>query len=66
MNDLAKRLGKAAVRVQVIGGDYSYDGVVVGVAIKTTGQIRYVVEDANRRLFIHNHEQIQKPEGWLP
>jgi hypothetical protein len=45
-------------RVHVIGGDYEYDGVLVGTITKTTGAIRYVVEDGNRRLFIHNAQQL--------
>lgn len=59
-------LEETRAAVQVVGGDYAYEGIVIGAVRKATGQIRYVVEDANHRLFIHNHDQIQKPEGWLP
>ena len=35
-----------------IGGDYSFDGVVVAVFFKLGGQVRYVVEDERGLLFI--------------
>jgi hypothetical protein len=54
------------VPVHVIGGDYEYDGTLRGVAVKVSGAVRYVVEDDNRRLFIHNARQIGVEEGWLP
>jgi len=59
-------LGRKALAVNVNGGDYSYRGHIRGLAIKSSGALRYVVEDKNRRLFIHNAGQISKPEGWLP
>jgi hypothetical protein len=59
-------LGRKAPKVAVQGGDYKYSGRVRGLAIKSTGALRYVVEDRNRRLFIHNAGQLNKPEGWLP
>ena len=54
------------VRLTVTGNDYSYEGWVAGVVIKRSGAIRYVIEDDNGRLFIHNATQIGKTEGWLP
>jgi hypothetical protein len=54
------------VRLTVHGNDYSYDGWVQGIIIKRSGAIRYVVEDDNGRLFIHNAKQIGQREGWLP
>ena len=54
------------VRVNVIATDYSYEGWLAGIAIKRSGAIRYVVEDDNGRLFIHNAAQIGKAEGWVP
>ena len=53
-------------RVTVIARDYSYEGWLVGVVIKRSGTIRYVLEDDNGRLFIHNEKQIGHSEGWLP
>ena len=50
-------------RVAVI---YSYEGWLVGVVIKRSGTIRYVLEDDNGRLFIHNEKQIGHEEGWVP
>jgi hypothetical protein len=55
-----------AVPVEVNGADYSYKGAVIGVARKTSGVLRYVVEDHNGRLFIHNARQIGMAEGWAP
>jgi len=54
------------VAVHVEGGDYAYDGILRGIAVKMSGAIRYVVEDSNRRLFIHNARQLGVSEGWLP
>lgn len=44
-------------RVRVTGGDYVYEGLLVGTITKTTGEVRFIVEDSNRRLFIHNRQQ---------
>jgi hypothetical protein len=56
-----------AVSVHVRGSDYSYDGFVVGIAVKMkSGAWRYIVEDESGRLFIHNAEQLGMPEGWTP
>lgn len=53
--------------VRVTGNDYAYDGWVVGVVTKMrSGALRYVVEDEHGRLFIHNAQQLGKPEGWSP
>jgi hypothetical protein len=46
----------ANVRVQ--GSDYAYAGELVGMAIKKSGAIRYIVEDHNGRLFVHNGKQL--------
>jgi hypothetical protein len=46
------------VPVRVQGGDYAYDGWLVGLARKRSGVMRGIVEDANGRLFIHNRDQI--------
>ena len=54
------------VRLTVHGSDYSYDGWVQGIVIKRSGAIRYVIEDDNGRLFIHNAKQSGRAEGWLP
>jgi hypothetical protein len=54
------------VPIRVRSADYAYDGRLAGFAVKKSGAVRYVVEDANRRLFIHNHIQIGVAEGWLP
>lgn len=54
------------VLVHVTGSDYEYDGVLIAVIEKLSGAVRYVVEDQNRRLFIHNAKQLGKPEGWRP
>jgi hypothetical protein len=54
------------VKITVQASDYHYEGRLAGIAVKKSGAIRYVVEDFNRRLFIHNHFQIGVEEGWLP
>ena len=54
------------VRLTVTGNDYSYEGWLASVVIKRSGAIRYVIEDDNGRLFIHNAGQIGHKEGWLP
>jgi hypothetical protein len=45
-------------RVTVKGGDYTYEGWIVAIFSKRSGATRYVVEDDNGRLFIHNDGQI--------
>lgn len=52
--------------VHVTGSDYAYDGALIGIVRKKSGAIRYIVEDSNHRLFIHNAKQLGKEEGWLP
>jgi hypothetical protein len=46
------------MRVRVQGNDYAYNGEVVAMVVKCSGAVRYVVEDENGRLFIHNGKQI--------
>jgi hypothetical protein len=46
------------VPVRVQGGDYQYDGWLVGLSFKRSGVMRANVEDANGRLFIHNLNQL--------
>jgi len=45
-------------RITVTGGDYSYEGYIVCVFLKKRGGLRFVVEDDNGRLFIHNAKQL--------
>lgn len=40
------------------GGDYTYEGIVVGIVVKRSGQMRFVVEDDRGLLFIFNGDQI--------
>lgn len=47
-------------RVEKVGGDYSFEGVVVSEVKKRSGAIRYVVEDDRGLLFIFNSSQIRK------
>jgi len=54
------------IPISVKSSDYNYDGRLAGLAIKKSGAVRYIVEDENRRLFIHNHLQIGCAEGWRP
>lgn len=50
------------VFVRVTKGDYAYDGYLVGVTIKRSGQIRATVEDNCGRLFIHNAKELEHRE----
>jgi hypothetical protein len=45
--------------VEKVGGDYRYEGVVVGVVTKRSGHVRYVVEDDRGMLFIFNGGQLR-------
>lgn len=55
------------LKVHVTASDYEYDGWLTSAFTKKRGGgIRYVVEDENGRLFIHNAKQIGKPDGWWP
>lgn len=44
--------------VRVTANDYAYDGWLVTVFQKRSGQWRCAVEDSNGRLFIHNSAQL--------
>ena len=49
--------------VTVQGKDYSYEGwIVARFPKRKSGEIRYVVEDENGRLFIHNQDQLKAGE----
>ena len=50
---------KLGEKVQKVGGDYIYEGVVAGIVYKTSGQIRYVIEDDRGMLFIFNEKNLQ-------
>jgi hypothetical protein len=50
--------------VTVTGNDYHYSGYLVSVFRKRRGDVRYIVEDDNGRLFIHNAKQLGVSEGW--
>lgn len=58
---LAHDFGGSPKPVRVTGGDYVYDGWLVGGAVKRNTVVRAVVEDSTRRLFIHNASQLE----WL-
>lgn len=40
------------------GGDYTFEGTVVGIIKKLSGQVRYVVEDDRGLLFIFHGGQL--------
>ncbi len=48
--------------VRKVGGDYRFDGVVVAVFPKLSGQVRFVVEDDRGVLHIFSEAQIAKRE----
>lgn len=49
-------------RVKKIGGTYQADGIIVGIAVTTRGDIRYVFEfkDYPGMLHIFNGSQLEK------
>lgn len=46
--------------VERVNSDYRFVGTVVSVFQKTTGQVRYVVEDDRGVLFIWNRNNMEK------
>lgn len=46
--------------VERVNSDYKFVGTVVSVFKKTTGQVRYVVEDDRGVLFIWNRKNMEK------
>ncbi len=46
-------------KVQKVGGDYRFDGVIVAAFKKTSGQERFVVEDSRGLLFIFNRSNLE-------
>lgn len=48
--DIAQFDGRA---VRVSGADFEYEGRVAVAFRKSNGEVRYVIEDEKRRLFIH-------------
>jgi hypothetical protein len=63
MTDEEMRNLHSFAMVLVTAKDYTYDGWLVSVFEKTSGQWRCVVEDDCGRLFIHNVSQLSV--GWL-
>ena len=49
------RIGKVVCKT---GGDYEFDGVIVGVVTKLSGAERFVVEDSRGLLLIMNASQV--------
>lgn len=47
-------------KVKKVGGDYTYEGMVVSIITKRSGQTRYVVEDDRGMLFIFNENSLEK------
>ncbi len=45
-------------KVQKHKGDYKFVGWIVGIVVKRSGQIRFVVENKDGVLFIFNDEQL--------
>lgn len=65
-DDYVFRLGDQVIKT---GGDYKYQGEIVGIVHKKSGQIRYVVEDDRGLLMIMSIGQIikikHKPEEYV-
>jgi hypothetical protein len=58
MTELAQRQDPSPVRV--VANDYDYDGWLVAAFQKRDGTWRCIVEDANKRLFIHSAGQLEQ------
>ena len=50
---------KVSDRVEKIGGDYTFAGVVVSVFQKLSGMTRYVVEDDRGVLHVYSEKNLQ-------
>jgi hypothetical protein len=50
-------------KVEKLGGDYRFPGVIVAVFNKLSGQIRYVVEDDRGILHIFSRKNLEKRNG---
>lgn len=46
-------------KVKKIGGDYTFEGVVVSVFTKLSGVIRYVVEDDRGVLHVYSEKNLE-------
>ena len=51
---------KIGDKVSKIGGDYTFDGVVVSVFSKLSGAIRLVVEDDRGVLHVYSEKNLAK------
>jgi predicted extracellular nuclease len=47
-------------KVHKIGGDYTFEGVVVAVFAKLSGAIRYVVEDDRGVLHVYSEKNLRR------
>jgi hypothetical protein len=55
-----KEVFAEGVLVEKCTGDYTFEGTVVGIVRKKSGEIRYVIEDDRGLLLIMNEKQIRK------
>jgi hypothetical protein len=58
-----KPVFKVGDQVSKVGGDYRFDGVVVSVFAKISGQIRLVVEDDRGILHVYSEKNLKLREG---
>ena len=58
MAELAQRQDPPPVRATT--NEYAYDGWLVAAFQKRDGAWRCIVEDANKRLFIHSANQVEQ------
>lgn len=54
---------KIGTKVEKVGGDYTFAGVVVAAFVKLGGQLRYVVEDDRGVLHIYSGKNLKKAIG---
>lgn len=60
---LARSVGAAFVQgdpVSKVGGDYRFDGTVIGVFVKLSGAVRYAVEDDRGVIHIYSAKNLVK------
>lgn len=53
------RLGE---HVSKVGGDYRFDGTVIGVFVKLSGVVRYAVEDDRGVIHIYSAKNLKRRE----
>lgn len=59
MNKSTRLKFKEGDKVKKVGGDYSFEGIVVAAFFKLTGRDRYVVEDDRGILHVYGPNNLE-------